>query len=471
MVDKIEEINDSGLSQKMKGFWLRALSAVELDNHEYAVSLCQAILKDCPGFLDGRKLARKCATYEGGIDKGKKTSAMTAFLGSGGGFSAAKVRSTIKSDPEAALPMLEVQLSKDPYNPQMNELLFESAMRLNMLDTAAFGLETVRTGAPSNTKLLHKLADHYLARDMPSKAVAVYNDIIARDPTDMDAQKGSKDASARASMKKAKKDESDEYTLQKKDKDEVVDLQQDDVQGMTREQMRDRLSKLMDEYTADQNNLPVVKKIAALYEEMGYAPDSYVFYSWAHELSDNDISLKNKASLMKKKMEDEEFRSVEREAKSNPDDEAIQAKHKKAKGDRLDKAVAECQTRVDANPTDPSLRFDLGFAMSEKGEYSDAIPHLQQASRNPHIRTRSLLLLAQTFKAKSMFDLAIKQLQDALEDLHTMDDVKKQVLYEKGLIHIEMEDKVKALESFKEIYEVDYGYRDVAKKVESSYGA
>jgi len=34
MVEKIEEISDTGLSQKMKSFWLRALSAVELDNHE-----------------------------------------------------------------------------------------------------------------------------------------------------------------------------------------------------------------------------------------------------------------------------------------------------------------------------------------------------------------------------------------------------------------------------------------------------
>ena len=33
-----------------------------------------------------------------------------------------------------------------------------------------------------------------------------------------------------------------------------------------------------------------------------------------------------------------------------------------------------------------------------------------------------------TFKKKSMFDLGVKQLDDALEDLHTMDDVKKQVL-------------------------------------------
>jgi len=72
--------------------------------------------------------------------------------------------------------------------------------------------------------------------------------------------------------------------------------------------MRERLSSLMEQYTEDQNNLDVVKKIGGLYEEMGYAPDAHVFYSWAFELSDNDISLKNKATLMKKKMDDEEFR-------------------------------------------------------------------------------------------------------------------------------------------------------------------
>ena len=68
-----------------------------------------------------------------------------------------------------------------------------------------------------------------------------------------------------------------------------------------------------------------------------------------------------------------------------------------------------------------------------------------------------------------MFDLAVKQLSDALADLHAMDTTKKEVLYEKGLIHEEMGDNAAALDSFKQIYEVDYGYRDVAKRVEASY--
>ncbi len=33
-----------------------------------------------------------------------------------------------------------------------------------------------------------------------------------------------------------------------------------------------------------------------------------------------------------------------------------------------------------------------------------------------------------------------------------------------------MGDNGRALDAFKQIYEVDYGYRDVAQRVESSYG-
>ena len=68
-----------------------------------------------------------------------------------------------------------------------------------------------------------------------------------------------------------------------------------------------------------------------------------------------------------------------------------------------------------------------------------------------------------------MYDLAIGQLEDALGALQVMDGTKKEVLYEKGLIHEEMGDKDKSLECLKQIYEVDYGYRDVAQRVESSY--
>jgi hypothetical protein len=69
-----------------------------------------------------------------------------------------------------------------------------------------------------------------------------------------------------------------------------------------------------------------------------------------------------------------------------------------------------------------------------------------------------------------MLDMGVKQLESALEDLVAMDTVKKEILYEKGLMHDEIGEKDAAIACFKEIYEVDYGYRDVAQRVEASYG-
>ena len=172
---------------------------------------------------------------------------------------------------------------------------------------------------------------------------------------------------------------------------------------------------------------------------------------------------------MKDRAIESDLKQLEAAVAADPGNEDLKAQLDARRADRLAEQITEAQRRVDQNPTDPQLRYELGNALYNSGDYSAAIPHLQQATRNPHIRTRVLLLLGRTFKAKGMFDLSIKQLSDALADLHAMDNTKKEVLYEKGLIHGETGDKAAALDCFKQIYEVDYGYRDVAARVESSY--
>ena len=50
-----------------------------------------------------------------------------------------------------------------------------------------------------------------------------------------------------------------------------------------------------------------------------------------------------------------------------------------------------------------------------------------------------------------------------------MDETKKEILYMIGCLYEEIGNKEKSLENFKVIYETDYGYKDVAHKVESAY--
>jgi len=465
MSETIKEISEAELPDNLRQLWLKALSAVEVNNPEYAASLLHNILKESPGFLKGRKTLRKCQIH---LSKGKKKGGGLFGLKSGG-LSLMKISSHSKKDPLGALPLIEKELDKDPFNEQANDLLYETFMLLNMVESATFALETVRKGKPKNTKLLHKLAEHYLARDMPAEASEVYNDIVGLDPTDSDAIKGAKDASARASMKKQRWEQADNVRDLMKDESEVEELEKASRAGMTRDQLEAKRDQLIAKYNEDQNDLATVKELAATYENLEDWPMAASFYDWAHQLSKGDVALENKASIMRDKAAEFEMQKLKEAMEADPDNEELRREYEEKKSARLTEQVEIARKRVDQNPTDPQLRFEYGQALYYAGDYGEAIPQLQQATRNPHIRTRVLLLLGRTFRAKKMFDLAIKQLSDALADLHVMDSTKKEVLYEKGLIHEEMGDKEKALDCFKQIYEVDYGYRDVAQRVESAY--
>ena len=105
----------------------------------------------------------------------------------------------------------------------------------------------------------------------------------------------------------------------------------------------------------------------------------------------------------------------------------------------------------------------------DAGEPQDAIGHFQRARSNPAVRLKAMGKLGECYVARKMNDLAAKTLSDAVSELSAMDSVKKDLLYNLGSVYDAMGEKEKSLECFKQIYEVDYGYRDVAHRVESSY--
>jgi tetratricopeptide (TPR) repeat protein len=461
------EITDKELPQSVKGFWLKALSAVEVKNHAYAVTLLQAILKENPGFLVGRELLRKCESIiTGGPKKKQKIFGLDT-----GGAPGMKVQSTAKKDPAAAVVMIEKEIEKDPYNVGYNDLLHDCFVKLELFDSAAFALETLRKGHPDNVKMMHKLAQFYVSRNKPDTATDVFNDILKHDPTDGAAIKGAKDCSAQHSMQRQKWDENTDVRDLRKDQSEVENLESASRTGMTTDQMLEKRDRLIGRYNEDPNNLHNAKELAGVFEHLEDWENATTFYTWAHSLSNGDVALLAKSRQMSDKFIATQMAALEKAVEEDPDNAELRAQLDEVLSSRSAEMVVNAKQRVDENPTDPQLRFELGKALYNSGDYSAAIPHLQQATRNPYIRTKVLLLLGRTFKAKQMFDLAIKQLSDALADLTAMDSTKKEVLYEKGLIHNEMGNKEAALECYKQIYEVDYGYRDVAQRVESSYGS
>src|SRR5215471_5340771 len=131
--------------------------------------------------------------------------------------------------------------------------------------------------------------------------------------------------------------------------------------------------------------------------------------------------------------------------------------------------IADARDRVVRNPTDLQLRFELGEQFVNAKRFREAVPELQRARQNPHARLKAMNVLGCCYSELGMLDLAIKQLEEASREIPSMDAMKKEIVYNLGLVYEQTRDPEKAIACMKQIYEVDYGYRDVARRVESSY--
>ena len=142
---------------------------------------------------------------------------------------------------------------------------------------------------------------------------------------------------------------------------------------------------------------------------------------------------------------------------------------KVAKKKRAEILIEDARKRVERNPTDLQLRFELGEHLVNAGHFREALPELQRAEQNPNARLKAMNLLGRCYSELGMLDLAMKQLEEASQEILSMDAMKKEIVYNLGLVYERMGDKEKSLNCMKQIYEADYGYKDVATRVESSY--
>jgi tetratricopeptide (TPR) repeat protein len=287
--------------------------------------------------------------------------------------------------------------------------------------------------------------------------------------------KGGKDAAAAASMQKGGWDrEEATYRDLIKDKDQAVALEQQGRVYRSEEAIDHLLGELSEKYTQDPENVDTARRIAELYEEKNDLENAVTWFNYAAQLSQNtDLALIRKASDIRIRQFDSSIASFEEFIATNPDsaDAArYSAQLEEIRKQRAQLLLDEARKRVERNPTDLPLRFELGEILVNLGDYKDAISELQRARQNPNVRLRAMNLLGKCYTERGMFDLAANILSTAAGELLQMDNVKKEIVYNLGLVYEKMTQEEKSIECMKQIYEVDYGYRDVAERVEGSYG-
>jgi tetratricopeptide (TPR) repeat protein len=460
--------NEKDLSDQLRGYWLKAVAAIELRNFAYAIDLLQNLLRQEPEFLTGRQMLRRAEVTRAKTEKKGFFNISTAPL------AVMKAQRELKKDPRKTIELVEKVLETGPYNSQANMLLKDAAVAADYPEIAIFAMETLLEEDPRDVKVLHELGRLYHQFDQSDKAVEVYNRISEIDPIDLEAVKLGKDASARASMKGGGWTEAESYRDLIKDKEAAVSLEQQSRLQLTGESIEEQINEVFAKHEAEPQNVDLAKRLGLLHDQKDDLEGAIAWYQYAVDLTHrSDPGLVRKVSDLKMKQLDRQIRADEKFlADHGANDERFSAKTtalETAKRERAEILIDDARRRLDRNPTDLQLRYELGEHLTNAGQYRDALPELQRARQNPNARLKAMNLLGRCYRELGMLDLAAKQLDEAAEEMMVMDAVKKEIVYNLGLVYEQMGDAAKYIDSMKKIYEADYGYRDVAQRVESSY--
>jgi tetratricopeptide (TPR) repeat protein len=453
------------IPRQLREQYEKGKSAFDRNNFDYAIAIFNEVLKQEPAFYDCREALRASQFKKAGGGGGffKKM-----LSGAGSQPLVAKGQLDLMKSPANALATAEQILNSDPNSAAGHKLLGEAAMLCDLPKTAILSLEIAVKNAPKDEDVKKNLARAYSAAGQGDKAEAIFAELMRLHPNDLRLVQELKDISAKKTLKEggyeALADGTGSYRDILKDKDKSVAMEQEGRQVKTDDVSQRMINEYEAKLIAEPNNLKLLRSVAELYDQRKE-------YDKALETYQRIIAQEgNTDASLQKVIVDTTVRKLNH-AIAQMDAQAPGAAEiiKQLEVERDSFLLAEVEKRAERYPNDLVIRFDLGKLYFQTGKISEAIKEFQKAQNNPNKRIQSLSYLGQCFAARGMNDMAANSLQKAIKEKLTFDEEKKQMIYALGLVLDKMGKKEESIEQFKVIYEVDSGYKDVAKRVEDFY--
>ena len=118
-------------------------------------------------------------------------------------------------------------------------------------------------------------------------------------------------------------------------------------------------------------------------------------------------------------------------------------------------------------PTDLAIKYEYALRLMTNKRYNDAIPLFQEAQKDPRRRITAMGKVGYCFFMKGWYTDAIEILTKAIDAYEIKDDaVAKELQYNLARAFEDNGQSDKALEIYRRIAQVDFGYKDVGDRVD-----
>ena len=443
------EKDTESVGMEVRQLYEKGYGMLEKKQYEYAVELLAMAIEKEPAFFDCR-VALRAAQIN--VSKGKgKIGRMAAAAAAAPYLAQAKV-ALARDNYFGAIIAAEKALNGSPENAVAHQIIVDGSRMLDFPRTMISSLQLLKKLDPEDTNLTQQLATALEMLGDWAQAEELMGQLAAMNPDDPFLQQSYRDTAAKAAISRGNYESTVRETPIASEPSEIMTAE---------ESLDQRIFEMEERLQEEPENFKLGVDIAKLYIERRDFEAAFEYFDWVQENNQVSDSAIDRAILL---AHQERFNHEILQLKDP-------ARINEAEKGRDEFMLQMCQDFADRYPTMLEFRYELGERLFRLGQVNEAIQAFQRTQLSPKHKLESLSYLGQCFMKRGMHDMAVSQFEKALEGKAVMDQQRKELIYNLACVYEEQGRRKEAGKYFKEIYEVDISFLDVADKVESGYSS
>ena len=440
--------NDAA-AQKAQNFTNRGRQAMENRKFDLAVEMFLQALSFVPDALETRRMLRAAQIAK--FRSNPPSSFALKMQGMGNFFARQKVLGLAKKGQGVeAMAEAEKLLMQNPLDPNNIECAVKAA------EAAAITIEAAYECGNSDPTLLERIATYYTIAKNFAKARDAYQKLAAIKPGDQRILQLLKNTEAQATMSEGWNDavgKKGGFQQLIANKEQAKKLDQANKAVVAGDDAEALIAEKIAQIEKEPGNMNFYRALARLYSQNKRFAEAIATLEKAITINSSDPELDR--MLSSTRIADYEFRIEQLKAAGKAEEaEALEAEKNQFVFDDL-------AARVERYPNDLHLHFELAQQFYMYGYYDDAVQHFQLSQKSPKDRLESLYYLAMCFVKKGQVDMGVMQLETARDQIPTMDELKKKIVYQLGLCAEQSGDLEKAYAYYKDVYSTDVTFADL----------
>ena len=460
---------DSTPEQRRKATQLfeRARQVLTTGNHDYVIELLQMCCKLEPGNLVYRQVLRGAEKkkFDNNL-RGSPSAWLTNMLPK------MKLRrAKRKKKFRDVLEHGEAVLAGNPWDTPVQIDMAHAADQLGLLEVAVFILEQARQKNPQSARVNKPLALLYEKQGNFTQAIICWDIVAKSDPKDLDARGRGKDLAATHTIDKGGYEEKalgePRSPFRPPGEGKPTGGTAPKMKALVDEQLERQVTPIRAKIDADPTNVHGYVQLMTAYQRAGKWDLARGTLKEGLQATGQNFDLILAGTELEIEMVRHNLQAAENKLKAKPDDPQLLEQRDRLVKEVNSRELEVFRKRAERYPSDMSYRLEMGVRLLRLGQADEAIHELQIARKDPRNRWKALLYLGHGFKAKNNWALARRNFEEAVQALPVGEEAdRKEILFELALGAAEHDDWNAAVELGAELANLDYGYRDIGRKLE-----